>query len=52
MARNVRTVEFKPGLSRDAVLELVKSHFAYSQRSQLTQAANTLYRLAHTMEDG
>jgi hypothetical protein len=40
------------GLSREQVVERVKSHYSYGQRSQLSQAANTLYRLANTMEQG
>jgi hypothetical protein len=40
------------GLSREQVVERVKSHYSYGQRSQLSQAANTLFRLANTMELG
>lgn len=40
------------GLSRDVVLDLVKTHFADKHGSQRAQAANTLYRLAGTMRDG
>jgi hypothetical protein len=40
------------GLSREAILNLVKTHFADKQGNQRTQTANTLYRFANTMRDG